>query len=393
MEVFLDFLKLEGIYEQKALDFYQQALKNPKWLTFQLIKFLQFQKERAAKGEIVESTISNYFKAIKLFCEMNEIEVKWKIIKKGLLSGRHFSQDRAPTLEEIKKLLEFPDGRIKTIVLLMVSSGIRVGAFDYLKLKHLIPIFDEQHSQIIAAKIIVYAGDKEEYFSFITPEAYKQVIDWMDFRSSFGENITGESWIIRDIWQSTSYRYCHRVGLAQYPKRIKSSAIGTLISRALWEQDIRKTLQKGERRHEFKAFHEFRKFFKTQCEKVMKSLLVKILMGHDVGLANSYYKPSEKELLEEYLKVIDLLTINSESIVLNKHIRKLEEKNKENEYVIKGKLHERDEEIKSLTDQFSSMKNMLEGLVKGLSETKDQQQVDVISQSLFSSGIIKEIES
>jgi len=56
----------------------------------------------------------------------------------------------------------------------------------------------------------------------------------MNFRASFGENITGESWIIRDIWQSTIYRYCHRVGLAQYPKRIKSPAIGTLIGRALW---------------------------------------------------------------------------------------------------------------------------------------------------------------
>ena len=90
--------------------------------------------------------------------------------------------------------------------------------------------------------------------------------------------------------------------MAQYPKRIKSSAIGTLISRALWEQDIRKPLQKGERRHEFKAVHGFRKFFKTQCEKVMKSLHVEILMGHDVGLANSYYKPNEQDLLNEFLK-------------------------------------------------------------------------------------------
>ncbi len=389
LEVFFDFIKLKGSFENKALDFYQQVLKNTRWLTSQLIKFLQFQKERAAKGEIVESTISNYFKAIRLFCEMNEVQINWKIIKKGLPSGRHYSQDRAPTIEEIKKLLEFPDRRIKTIVLLMVSSGIRVGAFDYLKMKHIIPIFDEQHKQIIAAKIIIYAGDMEEYFSFITFEAYEEVIGWMDFRSSFGENITGDSWIIRDIWQSTSYRYCHRVGLAQYPKRIKSSAIGTLISRALWEQDVRKTLQKRERRHEFKAVHGFRKFFKTQCEKAMKSLLVETLMGHDVGLANSYYKPSEKELLEEYIKVIDLLTINSESIVLNKHIQKLEGKNKENEYIIKGKLHEKDEQIKSLTGQFSSMKNMLESLVKGLSETKDQQQANTIAQSLFSSGMLK----
>jgi len=49
-----------------------------------------------------------------------------------------------------------------------------------------------------------------------------------------------------------------------------------------------------------------------------------MLLGHDVGLANSYYKPIEKELLEKYLKTIDLLTINSESIVLNKKIQNLQ---------------------------------------------------------------------
>jgi predicted RNase H-like nuclease (RuvC/YqgF family) len=58
---------------------------------------------------------------------------------------------------------------------------------------------------------------------------------------------------------------------------------------------------------------------------------------------------------------------------------------------MKGKLQEKDEQIKSLKNQFSSMKNMIEGLVKGLSETKDQQKVNIITQSLFSSGVIKEI--
>jgi hypothetical protein len=380
LEVFFDFLKLEGTFENKALCFYHQALKNPRWLTFQLVKFLQFQKERATKKEMVESTISNYFKAIKLFCEMNEIDVKWKIIKKGLPSGRHFSEDRVPTLEEIKKLLEFPDRRIKPIVLLMISSGMRVGAFDYLKWKHIIPIFDEQHLQIIAAKIIVYAGDREEYFSFITPEAYREVKNWMEFRASFGENITGESWIIRDMWQSTSYRYCHRVGLAQYPKRIKSSAIGTLISRALWEQDIRKPLQKGERRHEFKAVHGFKKIFKTQCEKVMKSLHVEILMGHDVGLANSYYKPNEQDLLNEFLKAsTDLLTINSESFVLNKQIQKLEEENKKRKYLIKGKLQEREDQLKKLEDKYEKdmklMKEDMENKFKELFNKIDIQKI------------------
>ena len=38
-------------------------------------------------------------------------------------------------------------------------------------------------------------------------------------------------------------------------------------------------------------------------------LNVEILMGHDIGLVDSYYGPSEQELLKDYLTSVDLLTV------------------------------------------------------------------------------------
>ena len=120
----------------------------------------------------------------------------------------------------------------------------------------------------------------------------------------------------------------------------------------------------------------------------MRPANIELLMGHNIGLSKSYYKPTENDLLEDYLKAADSLTISEEN-KLKTQVKELEQKNFEKEYIIKGKLQEKDEQIKSLTDQFSSMKNMLESLVKGLSETKDQQQANTVAQSLFSSGMLK----
>jgi hypothetical protein len=131
------------------------------------------------------------------------------------------------------------------------------------------------------------------------------------------------------------------------PKKLEAIAVKRIIERALWEQAIRKPLPEGTKHH-WKPAHGFRKFFKTKAEQVMLPLHVEMLLGHDTGLSMSYYRPSSKTLLEDYLKAVDLLTINADRTILQKRVAELTERSKEENCVIKGKLSEKDEEIRSM---------------------------------------------
>ena len=152
LDKFLTYLDLEGTIPEKCAKLYGIA-RDISQLQSMIIKFINAQKQRIETNEISEGTLSNYIKAIKLFCSMNDVIINWKKISKGVPSERHSADDRVPTSEEIHKLIEHPDRRIKIIVLTMISSGIRVGSWDYLQWKHVIPVRNE--NGIIAAKIII----------------------------------------------------------------------------------------------------------------------------------------------------------------------------------------------------------------------------------------------
>jgi hypothetical protein len=192
LKKFFDFIEFEietnKDIEYRCNKFAEKARDNINWALSQIIRFLQYQKERVEKKEITSGTLKNFVKSLKVFCEMADISIPWKKITRGLLNARQSANDRAPTIEEIKKLLEYPDRRIKPIVYTMVSSGIRLGAWDYLKWKHIVPIKDDK-GEVLAAKIIVYAGEYEEYYSLITSEAYDSLLDWIKFREEYGEKV------------------------------------------------------------------------------------------------------------------------------------------------------------------------------------------------------------
>jgi len=316
---------------------------NSKWVYASVIKFLQYQKDRCDKKEIAGSTVRGYYKAVKLFAEVNDILLPWSKIKRGLPRGRHYADDRIPTLEEIRKLVEYPDRRIRAIVYTMASSGIRLGAWDYLKWGHIKPIIRNEH--VIAARITVYAGENEQYYSYITPEALKALQEWMDYRSQAGEQITPDSWLMRNLWDTG---FPSGGGFATVPKKLKSSGVKRLMERALWAQGLRKKLVTGKRRHEFSANHSLRKYFHTMCHSsAIKPAVAELLLGHSLGLGDSYLRFTEEEILQEYIKTIDNLTINDENR-LRLQVQVLTNMTKDTEQIINAKMAEKDKELQLL---------------------------------------------
>lgn len=328
-----------------------------------IMAFLDFHKERVRRKELAAGTLKNYYRAAKLFCEMNDLTLNRRRISKGLPRAKNSSNDRSPTIKEIRKLVEYPDRRIRPVVYSMASGGFRLGAWDYLRWRHVSPITND-NGDVIAAKVTIYTDEPEEYYTFITPEAYFTLRDWMDFRISYGEKITRDSWMMRDLWQTTNTKYGARWGLATNPKKLQSIAVKRLLDRALWEQGVRHTLPAGVKLYEWKGAHGYRKFYKSHAEQVMKPINVEITMGHDLGVSESYWRPTEQEVLEDYVKAVPLLTINGDNLVLQKQVEELSEKTNNNDYIIKAKLQEKDDAYTTISDQVMKLMAEVQELKK-----------------------------
>jgi hypothetical protein len=85
----------------------------------------------------------------------------------------------------------------------------------------------------------------------------------------------------------------------------------------------------------------------------MKPINIEKLMGHSVGISDSYYRATEKELLDDYSKAVPALTIGSEHR-LQRQIKKIEEETRNNETNIKSQIYEKEQTIYALTEGNSS---------------------------------------
>jgi integrase len=264
------------------------------------------------RGELSVNSIKYYLTGIKSFLEFNEIALPWTKIAKFLPDDVTNSY-RSYTKEEIKKLLSIADPRDRCIILLMASSGIRVGAIQTLKVKS-IKRLDRD-----VGIVTVYPESKDSvYAALVTPEFLSSLDEYLKYRKSQGEKITDESWLIRDKFATFSNKTNRAI-----PPSVKSinKQMRFLVRKA------------GLPLEDLQPDHSLRKFFNTALMNSDVAYTFKeLLMGHSVKLDNVYYdrnnEKSQQKILLEYVKAIDALTINDE-YRLKKKIVEYEEKLKD----------------------------------------------------------------
>jgi integrase len=74
------------------------------------------------------ATISVYLAAITHFCQMNDVSINWKKLKKFKAKHYNIVEDKPYTREQIKTLVDAAHLRDKCCILLMSSAGLRRGA-------------------------------------------------------------------------------------------------------------------------------------------------------------------------------------------------------------------------------------------------------------------------
>jgi site-specific recombinase XerD len=317
--------------------------------------FLIFLRE---DRKIASTSVKPYYSAIKKFFKVNNVLLQWDELSRfrGKNEGK-IIDDRLYTKQEILQLLDHADLREKVIIQILLSTGMRVGGLADLKIKDL-----EYLEEYKIYKITVYSYDKNErYVTFCTPECAITIDKYLQYRKEVeGDteiNKPDSPLLYRKITLYAEGHKQHEMSIKNmFNEHMKSNSIQQQIARLQRKSRVT-TIEKitdpsmvGKIRKEMMRCHSFRKIFNTTCiDNNVNHYVKEKLMGHRarLGLDVNYFRPSESQLLDEYLKVVNDLTINDEN-----------------------RLKMQNEELKTTLDQFNTFGQELAELKKYLGMDK-----------------------
>lgn len=291
------FCEITGISPKQLVQLNDTELKNT------LMDFVTKMEENNYAGSYIDGIL----KHVKSWLNYNERTIKVKIKIKDARNYKNTINEKVPSQEELKIVLQAADNRARTAISLIAFSGIRLEVLgnyrgtDGLKIRDFPEmiiqdgevIFEREPTMVVVRSELSKA--KHQYFTFLGKEGCMALKMYLEERLRNGEDLHDDSAIITPIYRN------------MWGKHISTINIGDIIRKAIrnagfnWRPYV------------------FRHYFDTQLLLAKsKKLVVEdyrvFWMGHKGNIENHYTTnkntlPEEivEDMRESYSKCLQFL--------------------------------------------------------------------------------------
>jgi integrase len=260
-------------------------------------KFLEDYVLTLRERGLSHSTMRSYLAAVELFLDVNKKIFHKTVLHKMIPAREKGGSDKPYTTEDIQKMLQSTASkRDKVLVHFLASTGARPRSIE----DPILTFKNVEDMPLGCKALFLYAGSRDEYWAFLTPEASQALQYYVDERKSRGEVITSESPVFANKYRVKGQKVTHMQFGAAHVK------IYLLLKKAGIER------VKNGTRFDKAISYGFRKRFNTilKTNNQVNSNIAEKLMGHKNGLDGSYLKPTREQCFNEFVKAIPELTID-----------------------------------------------------------------------------------
>ena len=289
---------------------------------------------------LARSTINNDVCAITHFFRMNDIEIPLFKAKKFMPEQKKIRGDKPYTTELLQQALRGVAGypQFNAVTHFLCATGARGGVTESLKMKHIGELKENCKS------VLCYADTKDEYLTFIHPEAIAALDQWLEVRKQRGEIIDKNSWVF--CQRNDTSLPLHEADIdSRLHKKFKSIDRGELINH----------------RYDIAITYGMRKRWNLIAKTTdgVNAHLAEKMFAHNsqsLKLDTFYLKPTEEQLLTEYKKFYRKLFISQE-------YRLKVELEKKNQIIIENQ-EEKDRRLVNQESRIAELEKALKGFTK-----------------------------
>lgn len=299
----------------------------------EVLQYIQSWKVKTEKlGSPAPSSYAPMISSIMSFCEANELDMNWKLIKKTIPKIIKLSNQYPYLNEDIEKMISVTSNlRDVAFIHLMASTAPRIGEVNEIKIKDIIPIAD-------GAILVMYAGQLAEYRVPMTPEAYGHLKDYIESRKN----------------QNPDFVLFSTIGLIERP--MKADSVRDFMER--FRDKIQK-IEKDGKRKDKAPNNAFRKRLQICYSNArLDPRYADYFLNHNLGKQDLHYfrKMTNEDIWEAFKPAIPCITLDNSL--------KIEAQKNEEIKIIKESY---DGELK---ERFETQDELIQNLMLSLASTK-----------------------